>query len=174
MTFRAPPCIFTLVLAKCLDRCGLKDLLITLSPVSMRWPRKIIRKTFNNATSVKLLGECAFLGYYAACRGNFLPTFRVQPIGPIFKHQKSKKFVWKLYSYTDGETKNRSNSFQNRFYSAVAINDVIVAMIVAIFISLTSVVVPLCFTSGCKKLFISIFFPYEGTANRPIREPHGT
>ena len=39
--------------------------------------------------------NCALLGYYAVCCANFLPTFRGQPIGPVFSGQESKKAITK-------------------------------------------------------------------------------
>jgi hypothetical protein len=35
--------------------------------------------------------NCALLGYYVASSGNSIPTFRGQPISPIFKCQEFKK-----------------------------------------------------------------------------------
>jgi len=37
--------------------------------------------------------NCAILGYYAASSGNFLPTFRDDILGPIFKKSKSLHFL---------------------------------------------------------------------------------
>ena len=36
---------------------------------------------------------CVLLGYYAASYGNFLPTFRDNVIGPIFKGQESSSVI---------------------------------------------------------------------------------
>jgi hypothetical protein len=42
------------------------------------------------------LCELNFLGYYAACSGNSLPTFRDKLSGPIIMSQESKKSLKKL------------------------------------------------------------------------------
>ena len=59
--------------------------LFTLSPIESNW---------HNITSgfrQEVDESCALLGIYAACGGNFLPTFRDNLSGPIFKGQESQK-----------------------------------------------------------------------------------
>jgi predicted P-loop ATPase len=50
---------------------------------------------------------CALLGCYAACRGNFLPTFRDNLSGPIFKDQILK--IQELWILEDGTNKLSRN-----------------------------------------------------------------
>jgi len=41
-----------------------------------------------NSTNTIITKNCALLRYYTANSGNFLPTFRGQPVGPILTVQK--------------------------------------------------------------------------------------